>query len=304
MTLASGGKDNKIRLWDIRTGETLQILRGHRGDVTTVVFSPDGLTLASGSGATETRDTTIRLWDTRTGESIQTLEGHTGQVTAVAFSPDGLTLASAGNEDRIRLWDVGTGEHLQPLEGHLGWSTVYCVAFSIDGLTLASGSKDIGLIDFCTIRLWDVRTGEHLRTLEGHTSSIHSVVFSTDGLTLASGSSDGTILLWDVTPYTNPVEFTATDVNKDGITNILDLVLVAAHFGQLGGDGADINGDGVVNLQDLELVANEFGNAEASPASRASGFGTFTAGDIRKWLADANRLEGTEATVQRGIVVL
>ena len=45
----------------------------------------------------------------------------------------------------------------------------------------------------------------------------------------------------DMTPYTSPGEFGVTDVNRDGITNILDLVLVAAHFGKLGGDGADIN---------------------------------------------------------------
>ena len=70
---------------------------------------------------------------------------------------------------------------------------------------------------------------------------------------------DGTILLWDVTPYANLIEAMAADVNRDGIVNILDLVLVAAHFGQLEQDGADVNGDGVVSLKDLELVAEAFG---------------------------------------------
>ena len=107
-----------------------------------------------------------------------------------------------------------------------------------------------------------------------------------------------------MTPYTNPGEFGVTDVNRDGITNILDLVLVASHFGELGGDGADINEDGVVNIQDLELVAEAFGNAAASPPIRADGRETLTAEDVRRWLADAKKLEMTDSTMNRGIIVL
>ncbi len=46
-----------------------------------------------------------------------------------------------------------------------------------------------------------------------------------------------------------------TDVNADGIVNILDLVAVANAFGK---DTPDVNGDGTVNVLDLVLVANSF----------------------------------------------
>lgn len=49
------------------------------------------------------------------------------------------------------------------------------------------------------------------------------------------------------------------DVNKDGVINILDLTLVAAHFGETGSISADVNGDNVVNILDLTLVASHFG---------------------------------------------
>ena len=55
-----------------------------------VSFSPDGNTLASGSG-----DKTVRLWDANTGSPLRTLTGHTSWVYSVSFSPDGNTLASA-----------------------------------------------------------------------------------------------------------------------------------------------------------------------------------------------------------------
>ena len=132
-----------------------------------------------------------------------------------------------------------------------------------------------------TVRLWNAATGNLLRTFKGHTLDVTSVAFNPDGLTLASGSMDGTILLWDVTPYANLIEAMAADVNRDGIANILDLVLVAAHFGEWGPNRADVNGDGVVNLKDLELVAGTLGDAAASPSSHAGGRETLMAEDVR-----------------------
>ena len=51
----------------------------------------------------------------------------------------------------------------------------------------------------------------------------------------------------------------ASDVNGDGVVNILDLVKVANAFGQRGQIPEDVNGDGVVNVQDLVWVSGAFG---------------------------------------------
>lgn len=47
-TLASGGGDNMIKLWDVASGRELPSLAGHSNPVWSVAFSPDGQTLASG----------------------------------------------------------------------------------------------------------------------------------------------------------------------------------------------------------------------------------------------------------------
>ena len=203
-------------------------LETHRNGLLSVSFSPDGKTLASGSG-----DNTIKLWDVTTGKEIRTLNGLRSPVTSVSFSPDGTILVSGCSNNTITFWDVTTGEEIgTPLKWHS--DSVWSVSFSPDGKTLASGSddntikllalpslKEIGTlkghssgvksVSFSpdgktlasgsgdnTIKLWDLTTGQEISTLKGHSDLVWSVSFSPDGKTLASGSSDNTIKLWDV----------------------------------------------------------------------------------------------------------
>ncbi len=166
----------------------LHTFTGHSDRINSLAFSPDGLTLASGS-----EDKTIKLWDVRTGKVKNTLTGHSGRINSLAFSPDGLTLAHGSNDKTIKLWDTKTNE-LKSTLTESGWlNSIQSITFSPDGLTLAS-SRDPDNI----ITLWDVRTGEVKNTLTGYSGRITCVAFSPDGQTLASADQGNTINLWDV----------------------------------------------------------------------------------------------------------
>lgn len=108
--LASGGFDQTIQLWDLQTGESFQVLRGHTGGVWSLAFSPDGQTLASGSD-----DQTIRLWNLQTGQCLQVLHEHTSWVSSLIFSADGQILVSGSYDRTIKLWDIKTGRCIRTL---------------------------------------------------------------------------------------------------------------------------------------------------------------------------------------------
>ena len=194
-TLASSSADGGVQLWDAATGKHKKTLSGHTDVVETLVFSPDGRTVAGGSGWSAIR---VQVWDVDTGKHENTFISP-DKVSTVAFSRDGSILASY-NRDGVKLWDVTTGELLKQLQWDMSPINILPLAnrlsFSPDGKTLATGGWDT------TVRLWDVSTGNIKKTFKGYKHWPYScVAFSPDGQTLASW--DGTVLLWDITSENN-----------------------------------------------------------------------------------------------------
>ena len=90
-----------------------------------------------------------------------------------------------------------------------------------------------------------------------------AVVFSQDGRTLASGSYDGTVLLWDTSPYITP-QTSSSDVDGDGTVGFSDFLLFAGNFGLSQGDAEydarfDLDGDGAIGLSNFLIFAGSFG---------------------------------------------
>ena len=101
-----------------------------------------------------------------------------------------------------------------------------------------------------------------------------------------------------------PDPVVSEDVNSDGIVNILDLVFVSSNFGKTGGNIADVNGDGIVNIVDLVKVAGEMGAGAAAPVAHPQTLEILTATDVQQWLIQAQHVDLTDITSQRGILIL
>jgi len=100
-----------VELWDINTRRLAFTLKGHSGSITSVAFSPDGRTLATGS-----YDATVKLWDTRTGQEMASLKGDLSIVSSVEFSRDGKMLAVVSFNGAVRLWRAATTDEVARLK--------------------------------------------------------------------------------------------------------------------------------------------------------------------------------------------
>jgi WD40 repeat protein len=184
-TLASGGGDGTVRLWDLagwRSGEpsppVRELKKGHTKGVWSVAFSPDGKLLAAGGD-----DGLIRLWDVASGRKVRDLTGHSQVQAYLTFSPDGRTVAAGGEDGTVNRWDVATG---QQKELWRRWHDrdVRPVAYSPDGRLLASGGRD------GKVQLLDAATGlrrDTYRDAAGQRLPFFcNLAFSPDGRALAA----------------------------------------------------------------------------------------------------------------------
>ena len=105
------------------------------------------------------------------------------------------------------------------------------------------------------------------------------------------------------------VSVPAWDVNKDGITDIFDLILVGQDFGKAraANNRTDVNRDGKRDIKDLVLVANhldELSGVPAAPPPLTIRGTTLDTATLRAWIAAARMENDGSLTFQQGIANL
>ena len=103
--LAVGGADHSIHIYTINDGKLVEahVLKGHRGKLNGLAFSPNGARLGS---VCQQRD--IYIWDSSNWEVITKAWGsfHTASITCIAWHPNSDALATGGLDQYIFVWNV------------------------------------------------------------------------------------------------------------------------------------------------------------------------------------------------------
>jgi WD40 repeat protein len=233
----SGADDKTCILWDLDSGNFLNILIGHTAEVTSVAITPDGKIAISGS-----MDNTCILWNLDTGTILKVLKGHRQQVNSVAITADGKTafsgshdgnciqwdlkngyivrilmgsscpirsvaitpdgkLAISGDDNKIcKIWNLTTGQSSKDINGYQGVGSISSLAVTPDGrmAVFGFGPDDWYPSDNSTCVIWDIKASKPLKILTGHSQNIVAVSVTADGQKVFTGSGDKWCILWDL----------------------------------------------------------------------------------------------------------
>lgn len=189
-TLAVGGYDGILRLFDTLSSTLVSSLSGHESYILCLAYSPDGTHFASGGW-----DGKIRLWDSLTKKRVALLDTDKKDIYDISFSSNGQYLLAGASENYkdqdVTLWDVQDRTLITGFEG-------YSFSFSPDGERLAIGDLD-GMVrvgDLCTTNYCDLSsTIELIGKNSG--GGVGKIAFLPDGRTMVTGSADGSVRLWD-----------------------------------------------------------------------------------------------------------
>ena len=249
-----------ITLWDVATHQNIGTLVGHESDrvIRSVVFSPDGTTLASGS-----YDRKVKLWDVATLTNIATLEGHTNGVNSVAFSSDGTVLASASQDETVKLWDTSEWAGTPVISAPAGiCDRTEEVQTAILGAI--SGVSDCVLVTDTHLAAisggFEVIVGSSLKAgdFDGLTGVTALGLDARQSITLPAGVFDGLINLTDL--VLDPLEVSTLPAGAfDGLTNLTTLALSSRQLSTLPAGVFD----NLTNLTGLVLSATQLSTLPA-----------------------------------------
>jgi WD40 repeat protein len=135
-------------------------LSGHSGSIWSVVVTPDGEQIISGS-----QDGTINIWNLNSGNLVHTIEAHKDSVNTVCT--DGLNIISGSRDKTIKVWNLEKGELVHTLTSHS--KAVNATVLTPDSSKIISGSDDK------TLKIWELETGELLHTLNGNYAPVQAV---------------------------------------------------------------------------------------------------------------------------------
>lgn len=160
--LASGGNDNKLHIWSLRSTAPVLKFNEHQAAVKAIAWSPHqhGL-LASGGG---TADRCIRFWNTLNNTALSCVD--TGsQVCNLSWSKNVNEIVSTHGYslNQIILWKYPSMQKVATLTGHT-YRVLY-LAMSPDGQTIVTGAGDE------TLRFWNVFPGTKSRSGSGLSST-------------------------------------------------------------------------------------------------------------------------------------
>lgn len=219
--VVTGCSNNLVKMWMVSPAREAEVPKSHEDEITSMIFSRDGMLVASVGFSIEAHSRNYRgsitIWDALTGRKIRKITDHTEdgpQLAPLTFSSDGRLVAArlCDLQNSITIWDVDTGCVFQTFPGNVeDWDAVtghtvrgvihhhfnpnygdrHAIAFSGDDRFLASAIDGVG------VNIWEIATGHRIRRFR-NCCRASSVVLSSDGGLMMLVSRNQRVRIWNV----------------------------------------------------------------------------------------------------------
>jgi WD40 repeat protein/tRNA A-37 threonylcarbamoyl transferase component Bud32 len=176
-----------LRVWDVKTGDMLRLLKGHDEIVKQVVCSADGRVVACHAGGGK-----VHVWDVEVKEApavakdaekpTRVFRGHERQVLWTRFLSDGRLLSIAADAAG-RIWDVAADREDRVLAG-LGADA---------RAALLPDEKQLLIVDSFNkhVRMFDLKDGKQAYLYKENTVHVGSLAVAPDGTQFATAGGTG-----------------------------------------------------------------------------------------------------------------
>ncbi|XP_011072936.1 DENN domain and WD repeat-containing protein SCD1-like [Sesamum indicum] len=179
--VVSGSDDHFLLVWDKRTTQLLEELKGHDAQVSIVrILSGERVLTASHDG-------TVKMWDVRTDACVATVGRCSSAILCMEYDDSTGILAAGGRDVVANIWDIRAGKEMHKLVGHSKWIR----SIRMVGDTVITGSDD------WTARMWSVSQGTCDAVLACHDGPVSCVEYSMADRGIITGSSDGLLRFWE-----------------------------------------------------------------------------------------------------------
>ncbi|XP_053452149.1 telomerase protein component 1 isoform X2 [Nycticebus coucang] len=193
-SLATGGRDQNLLCWDVRTPKTPVMICSfpscHRDWVTGCAWTKDNLLISCSS------DGSVGLWDPESGQQLGQFLGHQSAVSAVVAVEE--HVVSVGRDGTLKVWDH-QGVELTSIPAHSG-PISHCAA-SLEPRAAGQAGSELLVVTAGldgTTRLWHPLLVYQTHTLLGHSGPVNAAAVSEASGLLLTASEDGSVRLWQV----------------------------------------------------------------------------------------------------------
>ncbi|KAG6877803.1 hypothetical protein C0993_003777 [Termitomyces sp. T159_Od127] len=196
--LLAGSNDSTVWLWQLPSGNTMQVFAGHSGPVNCGEFTPDGRRIV-----TACADGTLIFWVPRSPTPVFKLTPQDGRfdldgITSLKVNPSSSLAVVGGAGGGVRVVSLNKGEVVATLGGHTEGESIEAIEFvNLPGVGAGAGVAVTGATDGKAC-IWDLSTMRLRATLE-HSDAITKLLAhpAPKGYLLVSASADKTLRTWD-----------------------------------------------------------------------------------------------------------